>query len=222
MHSKRIIYLFSTIIIRSIAAYIIMQHAEQLRQFKIIGAKVGAFVFIYNECVKYYKKEDFIINVITVVGAFVLGSGGIPAILSRNAEIAFYFNILINILTICIGVIGFYAIWANNGEKIGSSRWASSKYSDLFNEIQKIIIFDTLASTSNEQKNRIIETILDLNKTFPAVSVKIYNIYKKEYGDEALTYKELYDNNEIILLRSVIGTPGRRNWKQELEKFLDF
>lgn len=192
-----------------------MRHSEQIKLLKKIGDKAGAFVFLYNECVKHYKNRDFILNITTIIGTFVLGSSGIPATFSRDVQTAFYISIVINLFTMFMGSISLYAIVMNYGEKIGSAQWASSKYVDLYNEIQRLILEDS-TNINDNQKNKILETSNEINNNFPVIPGNIYKIYKELFGENAISEEDLY-HKEII---ESIGGSSITNWRQTLEKYL--
>ena len=107
---------------------------------KTIGDRAGAYVWLSNKTARRYEKTASIFEITIIVIMFILGGGGIPSLVATdNLTVIMAVNLTIQGLLMLLGTVKAVYEYLDYQKKIKKHNWASTQYSNLFIDIQKML-----------------------------------------------------------------------------------
>lgn len=159
-----------------------------------------AFVWLLNETATYYDRLNTIFNLIIVIGTYLFGSSGIPTLFIESKTVDLrYFNLVIQISVIIIGIISTILKPLNFGGKSSNYNIASFRYSILVRDIKKEL---NKNKSDRNNFNTFYEKIgneeAELKHDYMIIPEMILKKYYKKFGKNAISYGDLFSDKIII------------------------
>jgi len=165
---------------------------EKITEFNKTAERCEAFVLLYNETAKIYKRLNLTLSFVTIVGSYLLGSAGIPINLF-DPDVARVVNIVIQILVVVLGVIGTIHKVVDLTEKVSKYELLAFRYAKLSVVIRKELSKDNATKLDfNEFYEIVVDTETELKKDQMSIPDFIYNRYNRKMNTKALPYADLF------------------------------
>ena len=117
-------------------------NSDKEKECTALYKKAKTYIWLYTETSKLYTKLNTLFTLIIIVGNYIFGSTGIPALFASDWYGAKYINLFIQIMIILMAVLGTIYKILDFTTKISQSNLLIYRYSSLNMDIKKELAKD--------------------------------------------------------------------------------
>lgn len=185
---------------------------ERVKAIQLIANRAGALVWMYNRTSRFWKRFNFVCILIGTGMSYLLGTSGIPTILTVESKAA---SLGIQGGVILVGLwLTIYAALKVD-DKIEKNKWAADQNTAVFLDCRREIDRPLKERVKADKFiHKMLQTEFQISTDSPLLPQFMIKKYYKIRGASAIPYEVIFhfEDDEFLAIQDTAQSPRALHW----------